>query len=43
VIPVLVGGAALRSEEDAKNLGADGFATDLINGVRSARDLVGLA
>lgn len=42
-IPVLVGGAALRSEEDAKKLGADGFATDLINGVQSARMLVGLS
>ena len=42
-IPVLVGGAALRGEEDALRLGANGFATDLVNGVQSARALVDLA
>jgi len=42
-IPVLVGGAALRGEEDAIRLGANGFATDLVNGVQSARALVDLS
>ena len=43
-IPVLVGGAALRSEEGRQEArGPTGFATDLINGVQSARMLVGLS
>jgi len=41
-IPVLVGGAALRGEDDAKKLGADGYASDLERAVDRARELVGL-
>ncbi|WP_419190317.1 cobalamin B12-binding domain-containing protein [Saltatorellus ferox] len=41
-IPVLVGGAAVRDAADAKTMGADAFATTLADGVRVARELVGL-
>lgn len=41
-IPVLVGGAAVRNEEDAKAIGAQGFARSLTEGVAAARSLVGL-
>ncbi|MEM9380841.1 MAG: cobalamin-dependent protein [Planctomycetota bacterium] len=41
-LPVLVGGAAIKGEEDAVHLGADGFAPDLAEGVERARQLVGL-
>lgn len=42
-IPVLVGGAAVRGEEDALKLGAQGFAPDLVQGLGAARALVGLS
>ncbi len=41
-IPVLAGGSAVRSEEDARSLGAHGFAKNLPEGVRAARRLVQL-
>lgn len=41
-VPVLVGGAAVRDEEDATRLGASGYARDLVEGVARAESLVGL-
>lgn len=41
-IPVLVGGAAVRGEDDAKAIGAQGFARSLTEGIAAARRLVGL-
>jgi len=41
-IPVMVGGAAVRGEKDAKAMGARGFAISLSRGVTVARKLVGL-
>lgn len=42
-IPVLVGGAAVRGQDDATKLGAQGYASDLERAVDRARELVGLA
>lgn len=41
-LPVLLGGSALRSEDDARNLGASGFAANLETGLEVASRLVGL-
>ncbi|MEM6569593.1 MAG: cobalamin-dependent protein [Planctomycetota bacterium] len=41
-LPVLIGGAAIKSEDDAVQLGAHGYAPDLTQGIALARKLVGL-
>ena len=38
--PVLIGGRAFRTDEDAKNLGASAYSPDLASGVAAARRLV---